>query len=58
MVNHPAAGKAGVASRLTIGPHWPGLPEPGHYAELTSRLPEPQIIANLIWQQFQEIGCR
>ncbi len=27
--NHPAAGKAGIASRLAIGHHWPGLPEPG-----------------------------
>jgi hypothetical protein len=27
--NHPAAGKAGIASRLPIGHHWPGLPEPG-----------------------------
>jgi len=25
--NHPAAGKAGIASRLAIGHHWPGLPE-------------------------------
>ncbi len=27
--NQPAAGKAGIASRLTIKYHWPGLPEPG-----------------------------
>jgi hypothetical protein len=27
--NHPAAGKAGIDSRLAIGHHWPGLPEPG-----------------------------
>lgn len=27
--NHPAAGKAGIASRLTIEHHWPGLAEPG-----------------------------
>jgi hypothetical protein len=26
--NKPAAGKAGIASRLTIQPHWPGLPDP------------------------------
>jgi hypothetical protein len=26
--NKPAAGKAGIASRLTIKYHWPGLPEP------------------------------
>jgi hypothetical protein len=29
--NHPATGKAGIASRLAIGHHWPGLPEPGRY---------------------------
>jgi hypothetical protein len=28
-LNHPAAGKAGIGSRLTIGHRWPGLPEPG-----------------------------
>ena len=27
--NHPAAGKAGIASRLAIGYRCPGLPEPG-----------------------------
>ena len=27
--NHPAAGKAGIASRLAIAHHGPGLPEPG-----------------------------
>ncbi len=27
--NDPAAGKAGMASLLTIGQHCPGLPEPG-----------------------------
>jgi len=27
--NHPAAGKAGIASRLAIEHHCPGLPEPG-----------------------------
>jgi hypothetical protein len=27
MANHPAAGKAGIAPQLTIGHHWPGLPE-------------------------------
>jgi len=27
--NHPAAGKAGIARRLAIGHHCPGLPEPG-----------------------------
>ena len=27
--NHPATGKAGIASRLAIGHHCPGLPEPG-----------------------------
>jgi hypothetical protein len=25
--NHPAAGKAGIASLFAIGYHWPGLPE-------------------------------
>jgi len=30
--NHPAAGKAGIGSRLTIGHQWPGLPEPARYA--------------------------
>ena len=28
-LNQPAAGKAGIAPWLTIGQHWPGLPEPG-----------------------------
>ena len=27
--NHPATGKAGIASLLAIGHHCPGLPEPG-----------------------------
>ena len=27
--HQPAAGNAGIASRLTIGHHWPGVPEPG-----------------------------
>ena len=27
--NHPAAGNAGIASRLAIERHWPGVPEPG-----------------------------
>src|SRR5690349_5061696 len=26
--NMPAAGNAGIASQLTIGRHWPGVPEP------------------------------
>lgn len=26
--NKPAAGSAGIASQLTIGHHWPGVPEP------------------------------
>ena len=26
--NYPAAGKAGIASRLAFGRRWPGLPEP------------------------------
>jgi len=30
--NHPGAGKAGIAPRLTIGHHCPGLPEPGRWA--------------------------
>jgi len=29
--NHPAPGKAGSASRLTIGYHWLGLPAPGRW---------------------------
>jgi len=28
--NHPAAGQAGIARRLTIGHSCPGLPKPGH----------------------------
>ena len=27
--NQAAASNAGIASQLTIGDHWPGLPEPG-----------------------------
>ena len=30
--NKPAAGNAGIASRLTIGHHWPGVPEPERWA--------------------------
>ncbi len=26
--NKAAAGNAGIASQLTIGHHWPGVPEP------------------------------
>ena len=29
--NKPAAGNAGIASQLTIGHHWPGVPEPERY---------------------------
>jgi len=29
--NKPAAGNAGIASQLTIGHHWPGVPEPGRW---------------------------
>jgi hypothetical protein len=29
--NQPAAGKAGIAHRLAVGHHWPGLPEPGRW---------------------------
>ena len=32
--NHPAAGKAGIASRLAIGHHCPGLPEPGRSPQI------------------------
>jgi hypothetical protein len=28
LTNKPAAGKAGIATQLAIGHHWPGLPEP------------------------------
>jgi len=31
--NHPAAGKAGIASLLAVGRPRPGLPEPGRSAE-------------------------
>ena len=31
--NHPAAGKAGIAPQLTIGSHWPGLPEPERWTK-------------------------
>jgi hypothetical protein len=30
--NKPAAPNAGIVSRLTIGHHWPGVPEPERYA--------------------------
>ena len=36
--NHPAAGKAGFASRLAIGYHWPGLPEPGRWVFMKYRM--------------------
>ena len=38
MSNHPAAGKAGIGSRLTIGHHCPGLPEPGRWAFIESTM--------------------
>ena len=31
-LNYPAAGKAGIASRLAVGHHCPGLPEPDRSA--------------------------
>jgi hypothetical protein len=31
--NQPAAGKAGIARRLAIEHHWPGLPEPERSAD-------------------------
>jgi len=37
--NNPAAGNAGIAPRLRIGHHWPGVPEPERWAKRTeSRL--------------------
>jgi hypothetical protein len=30
--NHPSPGNAGIARRLAIGRHWPGLGEPGRSA--------------------------
>ena len=30
--NKPAAPNAGIASRLTIGHHWPGVGEPERWA--------------------------
>jgi len=33
MLNKPAAGNAGIASRLTIGHHWSGVPEPERCAK-------------------------
>jgi hypothetical protein len=38
--NHPAPGKAGIASRVTIGHHCPGLPEPGRWVVTPSHDPE------------------
>ena len=35
----PAPGKAGIASRLALGHHCPGLPEPGR----SGRLSEPML---------------
>ena len=32
MANKPAAPSAGIASRLTIEHHWPGVGEPGRWA--------------------------
>jgi hypothetical protein len=40
--NQPAAGNAGIASRLTIQHHCPGVPEPGRSAVATSD-DEPEI---------------
>jgi len=31
--NKPAAGNAGIASRLAIGYAWPGVPEPERWDE-------------------------
>ncbi len=36
---HPAAGKAGIASRLAIRRHLPGLPEPGRSVRYIPRHP-------------------
>ena len=33
LTNHPAASKAGFATRLAIGHHWSGLSEPGPSSE-------------------------
>jgi hypothetical protein len=33
--NYPAPGKAAITSRLAIGHHWLGLPEPGRYPRYT-----------------------
>jgi hypothetical protein len=44
--NYPAAGNAGIASRLTIGPHCPGVPEPGR-KHSTMRIPFILVIAQM-----------
>jgi len=43
--NKPAAGNAGIASRLTIEHHWPGVPEPERSTFASGRaLPTPARI--------------
>ncbi len=40
--NKPAAGNAGFASRLAIGRHWPGVPEPERLAKAGIEPPKRQ----------------
>jgi len=35
--NKPAAPNAGIASQLTIGPHWPGVGEPERWVIFACR---------------------
>ncbi len=44
--NKPAAGNAGIVSRLTIEHHWPGVPEPGRSASM--RFLVPTILLSLL----------
>ena len=39
--NKPAAGNAGIVSQLTIGHHWPGVPEPERSTMESIGMPAP-----------------
>jgi hypothetical protein len=52
--NKPAAGNAGIASQLTIGHHWPGVPEPGRSAQRNAVVKSTLLLCIL---SFLAISC-
>jgi hypothetical protein len=55
--NQPAAGNAGIARRLTIQHHWPGVPEPGRSAKLRAMKLLQRHIIVLVTLSLSFVSC-